>query len=83
MLGIVSAMIPATLCDRAPLATAVTVFTALYWWGRVGIQFRFGKAEGRPGGLFFTLAEVALWLLFLALSLVYTFAACYNLKLIL
>ncbi|WP_118972156.1 hypothetical protein [Taibaiella koreensis] len=79
-LGITSMAMPALLCDRSPLSVAVTLFTALYWWGRVMIQFRFGKAEGRPAGTVFVLAELLLWLLFLLLSLVYTLAALYNLN---
>lgn len=76
--GIISMCMPEELCNQSGLAIAVTAFTALYWWGRVGIQFSFGKAGGRPSGLIFTLAEIALWLLFLALALVYTLAALYN-----
>ncbi len=78
-LGICSIALSSELCNRSGLAIAVTIFTALYWWGRVIIQFRFGKAEGRPKGSLFVVAEIALWLLFLSLSLVYSVAALHNL----
>ena len=80
--GIISMLMPQQLADKSPLACAVTIFIALYWWGRVGVQFLFGKAEGRPSGLIFTLGEIALWLLFIVLSAVYTWAALYNLALL-
>ena len=78
-LGISSIVLSRELCNRSGLAIALTLFTALYWWGRVAIQFSFGKAEGRPKGAIFLVAEIALWLLFLCLSLVYSFAAVHNL----
>ena len=76
--GIVSICLPHELVNNSSLAGFLTAFIAVYWWGRVGVQFTFGKAEGRPTGLIFTLGEVTLWLLFLALSIVYTTAALYN-----
>lgn len=80
--GIISMVMPHELSNRSGLAAAVSIFIALYWLGRVLVQFSFGKAAGRPTGLIFTLGEIALWLLFLLLTAVYTFAACYNLNLI-
>jgi len=76
--GLISVCIPRQLAGASPLALATTIFIALYWWGRVAVQFRFGRAPGRPAGLFFTLGEIVLWLLFLALAAVYTLAACHN-----
>jgi hypothetical protein len=80
--GIVSITLSNELCNQSGLAAAVSIFIALYWLGRVLVQFSFGKAAGRPTGLIFTIGEIALWLLFLLLTIVYTFAACYNLNLI-
>jgi hypothetical protein len=80
--GIVSMVMPDELSNRSGLAGAVSIFIALYWLGRVLVQFSFGKAAGRPTGLIFTIGEIALWLLFLLLTIVYTFAACYNFNLI-
>ena len=80
--GIISMVMPHELSNRSGLAAAVSIFIALYWLGRVLVQFSFGKAAGRPAGLIFTIGEIALWLLFLLLTMVYTFAACYNLNLI-
>ncbi len=80
--GIVSAFMPFELCNKSSLAAAVTVFIALYWLGRVLVQFSFGKAPGRPSGIIFTVGEIILWLLFILLTAVYGFAAGYNLNLI-
>jgi hypothetical protein len=80
--GIVSMLMPHELSNRSGLAAAVSIFIALYWLGRVLVQFSFGKAVGRPTGLISTIGEIALWLLFLLLTMVYTFTACYNLNLI-
>jgi hypothetical protein len=80
--GIVSACMPFQLSNKSGLAAAVTLFIALYWLGRVLVQFSFGKAAGRPVGLIFTLGEIALWLLFIVLTFVYGLAAAYNLNLL-
>lgn len=77
--GVISMLMPDALCKGDALAGAVTVFAALYWLGRVAIQFVFGKAEGRPSGILFLIAEIGLWALFIALSLVYSLAALLNL----
>jgi hypothetical protein len=78
--GIISMAFSAELTDQSSLATSITLFTALYWLGRVAVQFIFGAAEGRPRGGWFTLGEMVLWILFIALALVYTLAALHNLK---
>jgi hypothetical protein len=80
--GIISAFISVELCNKSPLAGAVTLFITLYWLGRVLIQFSFGKAPGRPVGIIFTIGEIALWLLFILLTFIYGFAACYNFNLL-
>lgn len=78
--GVVSILYAEELVSGSGLATSLTVFITLYWLVRVLVQFIFGKAEGRPIGWFFTFAEWGLWLLFLALTLVYGYAAALNLS---
>jgi len=78
--GIISILFPTQLKDGSGLSSGITVFIALYWWGRVFVQFVFGKADGKPQGFIFVIGEIALWILFLALSLIYSVAAFYNLK---
>lgn len=76
--GTISICLPDVLVSPSPLSAAVTIFIALYWWGRVGVQFLFGQADGRPSGIIYSLGEVVLWLLFIVLSIVYTWAALHN-----
>lgn len=78
--GIISIIFPAELADQGPLAASITLFIALYWLGRLGVQFIFGAAEGRPKGLLFTIGEITLWTLFAGLSFVYVLAALHNLN---
>lgn len=77
--GVVSIVMPQILVGGSPLALAVTTFISLYWWARVALQFVFGRAEGRPQGLFFTLGEIGLWTLFLGLAIIYSAATLRNL----
>src|ERR1700761_9349948 len=48
--GIISIYFSNQLKDKSNLSFAITAFIALYWWGRVLVQFVFGKAEGKPEG---------------------------------
>jgi len=79
--GLVS-LRPDWLLDGSPLAAAVTGFIAVYWAGRIGIQFLYfdrGDAPDHPG---VRLAEAGLVGLFLYLALVYGAAMRANLALL-
>lgn len=69
--GLLSALAPGWLLDRAPLARAVSAYITLYWTARVGIQFFYFDRSAAPLGAVFKLAEVALVGLFVYLALVY------------
>jgi hypothetical protein len=79
--GLVS-LRPDWLLDRSPLATGVTGFIAVYWVGRVLIQFFYFDRSDIPGGLMFRFLETALVGLFVYLGLVYAAALLLNLGLI-
>lgn len=69
--GLLSALAPAWLLERTPLARAVSAYIALYWTARVGIQFFYFDRSDAPPGTLTRLAEIALVSLFVYLSLVY------------
>jgi len=76
--GLVS-LRPGWLLDRSRLAGCVTGFISAYWVGRVLIQFFYFDRSDAPAGLHIRLAEVALIVLFIYLSLVYGAALLHNL----
>lgn len=73
---------PAWLLDGSPLACCVVGFIAVYWVGRIVIQFCYLDRSDAPPGWHVHLAEVALVGLFSYLSLVYTLALLLNLGVI-
>ena len=79
--GLVS-LRPEWLLDRSPLAACVTGFIALYWVGRVFIQFFYFDRSDAPSGLHVRFAEIALVGLFVFLSFVYAAALLLNLGVI-
>ncbi len=79
--GLVS-LRPEWLLDRSPLAACVTGFIAVYWAGRVLMQFLYFDRSDAPPGPLVRLAEVALSALFVYLSLVYATAVLLNLGMI-
>lgn len=80
--GLVSTALPGSLADRSPLAAALTGFIAIYWLARLAIQFAYFDRSSAPVGLRFQLAEFALVGLFVALTIIYGWAAIHNLGLI-
>ena len=76
--GIISLIGTAELLNHSLLAKSLNLFIALYWFARVLIQFFYFDKTHAPKGLIFTLGEVALVLLFVAFTLVYTLAFAYN-----
>ncbi|MBK9387577.1 MAG: hypothetical protein IPN34_22410 [Planctomycetes bacterium] len=74
--GLVSLAAPGWMLDGSGLASAVLGFIALYWGARVALQFLyFDLRSARPPGVHFVVAERALDLLFVGLTLLYG-AAC-------
>ena len=76
--GLLSVFQPDSLLSETPLAGAVTGFIALWWATRVVIQFTYFDRSDAPQGTRYTIAEIALVLLFVVLTLVYGTAACAN-----
>lgn len=73
--GLVSAFAPQWLLNKDPLAVAVCGFIAVYWGARVLIQFFYFDRSCAPPGLFPKLAEIALVILFIWLTFVYSMVA--------
>ena len=70
--GLVSCCAASWLLDGSGLASAVLGFIALYWGARVALQFLyFDLRSARPPGVIFVVAERALDLLFVGLTLLY------------
>ena len=76
--GLLSVCQPDSLLSETPLAGAVTGFIALWWAARVVIQFTYFDRSDAPQGTWYTIAEIALVLLFVVLTLVYGIAAYAN-----
>lgn len=66
------------LLDGSPLAMLVSGFIAVYWAARVIIQFAYFDRTDAPKGLQYSLAEAALVLLFIALTIIYSASALHN-----
>jgi len=77
-LGLISLFACNELTDGSALAKAFTGFIAVYWISRVAIQFLYFDRNGFPKGAWYTLGEVLLVGIFIALSMIYSFAFYYN-----
>lgn len=76
--GIISVTMPNELVGGSALAMALSIFIAIYWGARIGIQFFYFDRSDAPTGPQYQLAE---WLLvgtFVALALIYSYAAWVN-----
>jgi len=80
--GIVSVVLPEDLCDGSSLAVAFSLLLSLYWVARVFIQFAFNKVPEKPKGVFFTIAEILLWGLFIFLAIVYSLVFLHNVNIL-
>ena len=72
--GLISTFAPQWLTDRSPLASAVTAFISIYWGARVVIQFVYFDRTELKSGVSVRMAETALVVLFLCLTVVYGYA---------
>lgn len=75
--GLVS-LRPSWLLDSSPLATAVTGMIAVYWIGRILIQFFYMDRSDAPEGWWVKCSEIGLVGLFFYLALVYAIAWWWN-----
>jgi hypothetical protein len=75
--GIASAVAPGALVDRSYAAFALTAFMAVYWLGRIVVQFVWFR-NAAPAGRRFVYAEAALVSGFVFFAAVYTRAAWLN-----
>jgi hypothetical protein len=73
--GLLSSLAPERLLDRSPLARMVAGFLALWWGGRVLVQFLWFDRSDAPPGLHVKVAEVAMVALFVALTALYGWIA--------
>lgn len=78
--GLLSLLAPGWLVDGSPLAASVSAFIALYWGVRLVAQFAWFERSAVPQGARYRLAEVALTLLFVYLTLVYAAAFLHDLR---
>lgn len=78
--GLLCTLAPAWVMDGSPLAGVVCGFVAVWWGARLIIQFAVFDRSERPAGTVFVLAEVALVLLFSALTATYGCATLLNLR---
>jgi hypothetical protein len=77
-LGLVSLFAAHELLNCSQLAVLLTGFIAVYWISRVLTQFFYFDRQAFPKGFFNQLAEVVLVTLFIALSVVYSWAFYLN-----
>jgi len=78
--GILSLIATHELLNGSTLAKSITLFIALYWLARVGIQFFYFDRTAAPQGLIYTLGEIGLVALFLVFTAVYFTAFLHNLS---
>ena len=76
--GIISVMMPNELVGGSALALALSIFIAIYWGARIGIQFFYFDRRDAPTGLPFQLAEWLLVGIFVALTLIYSYVVWIN-----
>jgi hypothetical protein len=76
--GIVSVFGSDELLNGSFLAKSLTLFIAVYWLTRVGIQFFYFDKTDAPKGLVYTLGEIALVGLFMIFTIVYAIAFLFN-----
>ncbi len=75
--GLISLFDYAELINGSYISMLLTGFIAVYWISRILIQFLYFDRKYFPTGKWYILGEIALNVLFLFLSTVYT-AACYT-----
>ena len=81
-IGLLSVLGAEALLDGGSLARAVSLYMALFWVGRVVLQFVFLNKQDVPSGLLPRLADVALSSLFVYLAVTYSLAFSCNLGLL-
>jgi len=69
--GVLSVAAPRALLEGSVLSRAVAGYIAVYWGARVLVQLFYFERVDAPSGLRYRLAEAALTLLFVGLTIVY------------
>jgi len=76
--GLVSVFATTELLNGTFLAATITCFIAVYWLGRIVIQFFYFDKSGVPKGMIYSLGEIGLVALFVVFSVVYLAAFAVN-----
>jgi len=80
--GLISTFAPSLLVDPSPLAVVVSGFIAVYWIGRILVQFFYYDRSAAPQGLIYAVGEWLLVGLFAYLGVVYLIVALTDARLI-
>lgn len=78
--GIISITSSRELINDSSLSASITAFIALYWIGRVLIQFIYFDRKSAPSGTVYVIGEIALVTLFILFSLIYSYAFYINIQ---
>lgn len=76
--GLISLFASHELLNGTVLASSVTLFIALYWFGRLILQFTVFNKISRPKGLIYRIAEIGLIIAFMSFTLIYGLVAIHN-----
>jgi hypothetical protein len=76
--GFISVVATEELLSHSILAKCLTLFIAIYWLGRILVQFFYFDRTDAPKGFVYTLGEIALVTLFVLFTFVYAVAFCFN-----
>lgn len=77
--GIVSVWGGNELVEHSFLAKSITLFIALYWLTRIGIQFLYFDRSQAPKGFIYTLGEIGLVSMFASFTVIYFLAFLHTL----
>ncbi len=80
--GLVSTIAPKELLNGSFLAKAITLFIAIYWLARIGIQFFYFDRSHAPKGLVYRVGEIMLLFLFFAFAIIYSVGFFSNMTLL-
>jgi hypothetical protein len=78
--GVISLLAPEELLNKSILATYLSLLIALYWLGRVLIQFFYFDMSNKPKGKIYTIGEILLVGGFVFFTITYGLSAIYNLS---
>lgn len=76
--GVISVWGTDELLSHTMLAKSLTLFIALYWFARIGIQFLYFDRTQVPKGRVYTLGEIALVSMLSGFAVIYLLAFIHN-----